>query len=146
MTGTDLCKRSVALTSLEVRQMRLLEKQGCYFLCGNLYLCFFWWLEKNNRLLWAFSNPGGNSMRVTASWLTRIRLPFWKTRFNTSGWLSPFSVKAQLSQSRLFSVGSAHLCCPSMKNAQSQSRTSECIYAQSNLPFWSLRCDEELFF
>lgn len=59
-------------------------------------------------------------MRVTASWLTRIRLPFWKMRFNTSSWLSPFSVKAQISQSRVFSVGSAHLCCPSVKNAQSQ--------------------------
>lgn len=84
-------------------------------------------------------------MRVTASWLTRIRLPFWKTKLNTSSWLSPFSVKAQLSQSRVLSVGSAHLCCPSVKNAQSQSRTSECIYAQSNPPFWSLRCDDYSF-
>lgn len=55
-------------------------------------------------------------MPVTASWLTRIRLPFWKMRFNTSSWLSPFSVKAQISQSHVFSVGSAHFCCPSEKS------------------------------
>lgn len=43
-----------------------------------LSLFFFLVTGENNRLLWAFNNPGGNSLWVTASWLTRIRLFFFE--------------------------------------------------------------------